>query len=559
MPVRIDFNTGPEAANVDLEMGERLYVLGANGSGKSSLMHHIYRNRGAASRRISAHRQTWFESDAIQMSPAQKQSMLSNMASRDQQPEAVWKDAYASQRPNMALYDLLEAENTLARQITAALRSQDLDNATRLADEDSPCATINEIMSASNLPIQISITDDGQVVARKHEGAPYGVASLSDGERNALLIAAEVLTAESGSLLIIDEPERHLHRSIISPLLRALFDRRSDCAFVVSTHEVMLPVDDPDSRTLLLRGCEHNGSNVSSWDFDLLDAGADLEDAIRKDILGSRRNLLVVEGVERSLDAPLYGILFPGVSVVPKSSCRDVQRTVEGLRSATHLHWVLALGIVDNDGRCDVEALRARGIHALHCHSVESLYYHPKLMEIAARRHLRVTEDNDAHAAELIQQAVDAALDAIAGHSARLCRRATEHVLRSRLFEQLPTARDIDVAEPIHISLSVSEAAEEEGRRFGQAIEDRDLGSLVSRYPVRETQALHLIAERLRFADRSQYERTVRRALIDSNDLRAAVQTLFEPLMLNLDPEWTRASSSLDEIDVETVLSDLAG
>ena len=43
-------------------------------------------------------------------------------------------------------------------------------------------------------------------------------AELSDGERNALLIGSDVLTTEPNSLIILDEPERHLHRSIISPL-----------------------------------------------------------------------------------------------------------------------------------------------------------------------------------------------------------------------------------------------------------------------------------------------------------------------------------------------------
>ena len=63
------------------------------------------------------------------------------------------------------------------------------------------------------------------------------------GERNAFLIVAEVFTAESGALIIIDEPERHLHRSITSPLLSALFQKRSDCAVLVSTHEPHLPLD----------------------------------------------------------------------------------------------------------------------------------------------------------------------------------------------------------------------------------------------------------------------------------------------------------------------------
>jgi hypothetical protein len=38
-------------------------------------------------------------------------------------------------------------------------------------------------------------------------------------------------------------------------LLINLFSRRLGCAFVVSTHEIMLPLDAPSSRTLLVRSC----------------------------------------------------------------------------------------------------------------------------------------------------------------------------------------------------------------------------------------------------------------------------------------------------------------
>ena len=66
----------------------------------------------------------------------------------------------------------------------------------------------------------------------KNGSPPYSIAELSDGERNSLLIAASILTMKSESLVLIDEPERHLHRSIISPLLQHLFSSRSDCAFI---------------------------------------------------------------------------------------------------------------------------------------------------------------------------------------------------------------------------------------------------------------------------------------------------------------------------------------
>src|SRR6185295_8666736 len=120
---------------------------------------------------------------------------------------------------------------------------------------------------------------------------------------------ADILTAKSGTLILIDEPERHLHRSIISPLLKLLFDRRNDCVFIVSTHELMLPLDTPKSFTLLVRSCEYQDQNVRAWTADLLAPGAAIDDDLKGDILGSRRKMLFVEGTAQSLDSPLYSLL----------------------------------------------------------------------------------------------------------------------------------------------------------------------------------------------------------------------------------------------------------
>jgi hypothetical protein len=55
-----------------------------------------------------------------------------------------------------------------------------------------------------------------------------------------------------------------------------------------------------------------------------LEHGADLPHELRSDVLGARRRILFVEGTETSLDRPLYAILFPDVSVVPKGTAADV-------------------------------------------------------------------------------------------------------------------------------------------------------------------------------------------------------------------------------------------
>jgi predicted ATPase len=116
-------------------------------------------------------------------------------------------------------------------------------------------------LAISNIPIEITLGKDEQLFASKNGSIPYSIAELSDGERNTLLLCADVLTVPSNYLIILDEPERHLHRSIISPLLTSLFQKRKDCIFVISTHDVSLPIDHDEASVLLLRGCQWNDSN----------------------------------------------------------------------------------------------------------------------------------------------------------------------------------------------------------------------------------------------------------------------------------------------------------
>ena len=115
---------------------------------------------------------------------------------------------------------------------------------------------------------------------------------------------------------------------------------------------------------MLLRSCEYEGENVRAWTADLLAPGAVIDDALKGDILGSRRKMIFVEGTAQSLDAPLYSLLFPQISVVPKEGCRDVEYAVRGLRGAGDIHWVSAWGIVDNDQRSaeDVARLKNAGV-----------------------------------------------------------------------------------------------------------------------------------------------------------------------------------------------------
>jgi ABC-type glutathione transport system ATPase component len=190
-----------EPLNLTANFGEPLFILGANGTGKSSLMQQLYNPHQANARRISAHRQNWFSSNSMSLSPQQKRDFESNIRSTDTSLASRWKDDYATQRASIAIYDLIDAENVRARSIAGAVDGDNIDLAKTLSRQDAPIKVINELLRLSNIPIEISVLESDQVLASKCGCAPYSIAELSDGERNALLIAATVLTVKNGTLL----------------------------------------------------------------------------------------------------------------------------------------------------------------------------------------------------------------------------------------------------------------------------------------------------------------------------------------------------------------------
>ncbi|NKK80162.1 AAA family ATPase [Rhizobium leguminosarum] len=526
--------SGGEPLNFTVSCGEIVFVLGANGTGKSSLLQRFYAAHHGRARRISAHRQTWFQSNAMTMSAYEKKNTESNISSTDTSPQSRWMDNYSAQRASVAIYDLIDAENVRARGIADAVDADNIELARQLAKHDAPLKVINELLKLSNIPIEISVRESEQVMASRNGGTQYSIAELSDGERNALLIAANVLTAKPETILFIDEPERHLHRSIISPLLTILFSRRDDCAFVVSTHDVMLPLDNPDARTLLVRGCTYQNSQVINWDADLVATDTEIDEQLKQDVLGSRRKLLFVEGTEQSLDKPLYSLLFPQVSVIPKASCRDVEHSVSSVRDAQDLHWLHAFGIVDNDRRsaANIVELKHKGVYAVPVYAVESIYYHNEVMQRLAARQQTVTGANAAHS---LEQAKVAAIAAIRPHIQRLSQRVVETSIRQDLMSKLPKRADIAQAQVLTVTIDVPAVVAAEAARLTGACNNADLAAVIARYPVRETPALDRIAVNLGFQGRAQYEGAVRKLLMDDVDALSALQNLFSTLKADID------------------------
>jgi len=518
---------------ISISPGETLFILGANGTGKSSLMQRFASGAGGSARRISASRQTWLQSSALEFAPAQKLQFEQQARSWDTQHQSRFMEQNAQIRSGLTLYDLIDAENVDARAIATAMRAGDHEGAQALALKKAPIAKINELLGLSNIPIVISVEGGDKLMASKNGSALYGAAELSDGERNALLIGADVLTSKPGTLLIIDEPERHLHRSIISPLLSQLFRFRHDCAFVVATHDLMLPVDNPEARVLLVRSCTYLGNIAQSWDFDLLPANSDLDEGLKQDIVGARRRILFIEGEDSSLDKPIYGVLFPDVSVRSKGSSRAVEQSVHGIRSSEAIHWVKAWGIIDNDGRdaLTISELQLEGIFALPFYSVEAIYYHPLIVERVAKRHASVTGGDGEIAA---RQALKSAIETVSPHFSRLAARSVEKSIRREFFSHLPTVRSIQSREPISLQIDTDAAVTSEVDTLLAAKHDNDWLCILTRCPVRETPALDVLAREVGFQNRHQYESAVLQLLREDDSALSEARSFFGTLPAEL-------------------------
>ena len=375
-----------DSIQLSLGAGDRIFIVGANGSGKSALIQHFVSSNNAINvRRVPAHRQTSFHSDSIDITLETRLNLQEEFHKEEQREQARWIDRLSEKRQSAILFDLVDQANLRARRIARQVDNQEMEEAARTAAEMvSPFDQINELLALGSFEVRLELRDPrhrfcDEIVARhSSSNDAFSIAQMSDGERNAVVIAATVLSVHPGFSVAIDEPERHLHPSKSTPFLSALFQKRTDCSFVVSTNDIALPVAHPEARVLLVRSCKWRGSIIEAWDLELLEPNTTLPENLKLALLGSRERILFVEGDNSgSLDLPLYNALFPGISILPKGGCADVLRAVNGLRRSKDLHHVEAFGLIDRDNRAseEVQKLAEGFVFALDVYSVEALYY----------------------------------------------------------------------------------------------------------------------------------------------------------------------------------------
>ena len=239
----------------------------------------------------------------------------------------------------------------------------------------------------SIFPARELLYSDGQFSAKvKESGAVYPAREMSDGERSVLYLAAQVLsipTDDKRRLLIMDEPEVHLNRSLLNSLWSKLEAARLDCLFIYITHDVDFVTSHTASDKVWVR--DYDGKN---WDIELLKDVEGLPEGLLIRLLGNRRPILFVEGDRTGLDYAIYSATYPDWQVVPVGGCTQVIESVKAFRANPQMDSYKAHGIIDRDYRSDSQlaAFEKEGIHHLEVAEVENILLTEPVMRVLAER-----------------------------------------------------------------------------------------------------------------------------------------------------------------------------
>lgn len=178
----------------------------------------------------------------------------------------------------------------------------------------------------------------------------YNASEMSDGERVVFYLIGEIISAPTNSIIVIDEPEMHIHKSIIKKLYDKIEIERTDCTFIYLTHDIDFAVSRQDATKIWTKSFDG-----SRWDYEVLGENNALPEQVYLEILGSRKPILFIEGDESSIDYKIFQLIYDEYTIKPLGSCQKVFETTKSFNEQSGFHHIESFGIIDRDRRTDDE------------------------------------------------------------------------------------------------------------------------------------------------------------------------------------------------------------
>lgn len=415
-----------------IDPGTSILFVGANGGGKTRLAVKIEDDLRDSAHRISAHRALNLNPSVPKISEhiavlglrtghAYEQANFNNRAGNR------WQGNSATFLLND--YDFL-IQALFADQANTSLQTHKNARAgTGQPASPTKFERLVEIWDRILPHRKLEITGDNIRVLAVGIDQPYRAADMSDGERAVFYLIGQTLAAAPSSLIIFDEPELHIHRSIMSRLWDELEAARPDCAMAFISHDLQF-VASREGQKFVLR--DYNPA--SGWTIDHVPDDTGFTEELTTLILGSRKPVLFVEGQGGSLDRAIYRACYPDWTIIPRGSCEEVIHAVVTMRANAALTRVTCAGIVDADAydTSDNELLESKGIAILPVSEIENLFLLPEIISAIATA--------EGHSGASLQTKLAGIVDELLSQAAdpknqapivmRYCRRRIDRILK---------------------------------------------------------------------------------------------------------------------------------
>ncbi len=231
------------------------------------------------------------------------------------------------------------------------------------------------------MPHRALSLEGGKVLVGKGQPGEYHGRQMSDGERVALYLLGQCVCTPPGSVVIIDEPELHMHRALMDKFWNKVEELCADKTLVYITHDLDFAVTRRQSHIAWVKS--YGGA---SWEWAFVERTDELPDALKLEILGTRKPILFCEGERGGLDHVVYQLVFPQRHVIPRGGSEKVVEATKALLGNPGLHPYQPAGLVDRDVRTDteVQALLSHNVFTLSFAEIENLLCCEELVKLAA-------------------------------------------------------------------------------------------------------------------------------------------------------------------------------
>lgn len=485
MTFNISIPTKNDTITINISPGDSVIFVGANGTGKTRLATLIENSQELKAHRISAHRALSLNPEVAKIS--EHKALLGLRTGYDNEESALFfrENNRWGKKGAVAL---LNDFDYLIQALFAEQSNKSLETHTRVRAGDKSDAepTKFEILTLiwqKLLPHRkLHISGDDILASVTGSDSQYSASEMSDGERAVFYMLGQALVAAPDSLLIFDEPELHIHPSIMSKLWDEIEAARPDCAFVFITHDLAFSSSRIADKYVL-----KTYDPAPYWEIEEVPQNSGFSEELTTLILGSRKPILFVEGNDNSFDVAIYRSCFDDWTVIPKGSCSDVIHSVITMKENENFTRVTCCGIIDADGYSqeDKDYFLSLGVYVLPVSEIENLILIPEVSKSIAE-----SEGFSGSALEeKLSQLKDAVFKEIISENdiekvlVRYCQRRIDHFLKKIDLSKSKNISELRSNYNEKVSpLDIESIAEEQEQKIRKAVETKDLHLLLAVY-----------------------------------------------------------------------------